>query len=207
MRRKRNIILYKVAERESDSWDDRRTHDGEVIGRLMNTLELSPDVVDFHRLGNRYAASKNDKTVMTVQTERPLLVTLKDEDQSHKVLTSLSKLRNAANDIKKIRVSPDLSLQERSDMRELVIKTKNLNAQEGGDYWHLIRGQQIIKVKKRKPQGGTTKSGVSHPSEMREDEAAELAEDQPREATTSSMNLEAHKVEAQTPQTQGGPSN
>jgi hypothetical protein len=99
MRRKRNIILYKLAELESDSWDDRREHNGEVIGRLMNTLEQRLDVVDFNRLGNRYAASKNDKAVMTVQTERPLLVTLRDEDQSHKVLSSLNKLCNAANDI------------------------------------------------------------------------------------------------------------
>jgi hypothetical protein len=187
MRRRRNVILYKVKELESDSWSRRQEHDGKVIKKLMDALNFSPEIVDFHRLGHRYASSGSYKDVMSVQKERPLLVTLKDEDDRQKILQSLNKLGDADSSLKKIRISPDMSLQERDEVRTLVQKAKNLNAKEEGDSWHIVRGRRIIKVKRwKKKSPAPTVSQVDDPQEGKEEE-------EDKEVTAVSQEGEANK--------------
>ena len=74
-------------------------------------------------------------------------MSLSSEEQSGKVLSSLKNLRDADPKLKTIRVSPDLSLQEREEVRILVQEAKNRTSQEEGDYRHIVRGKQIVRVR------------------------------------------------------------
>ena len=58
-------------------------------------------------------------------------------------------MKEATAEIKNLRFSPDRSLKEREEVRNLVTKAKNLNDQEEGNYVYLVRGTQILKVKKK----------------------------------------------------------
>ena len=52
-------------------------------------------------------------------------------------------------EIRNLRISPDRSLKEKEEVRNLVTKAKNLNDQEEGNYVYLVRGTHILKVKKK----------------------------------------------------------
>ena len=68
-------------------------------------------------------------------------------------MKNLNKIKNSEYKIKNLRIGPDRSLKEREEVRKLIAKAKNLNEKEQGDYVHLVRGLQIMRMKK-KPQTG-----------------------------------------------------
>ena len=81
---------------------------------------------------------------------RPLLVSFNTEQDVIEITQKLPKMKEAFAEIKNLRISPDRSLKEREDVRNLVTKAKkNLNDQEEGTYVYLVRGTQILKVKKK----------------------------------------------------------
>lgn len=148
-RRRKNIVLHRVPESKSEEWGERKQHDCEVIKELMERLEIDANIADFYRLGRRYR-NVEASAEPQLQDKRPLLVCLKSEEERGKILSSLGKLRNASENIKDIRVSPDMSMQERDVMRKLVLEAKNLTKQEDGDFRHIVRGKEILRVRDRR---------------------------------------------------------
>ena len=66
-------------------------------------------------------------------------------------MKNLNKLKDAKYEIKNLLIGPNRSLKEREEVRRLIAKAKNLNEKEQGDYVHLVRGLQII-IMRKKPQ-------------------------------------------------------
>ena len=80
---------------------------------------------------------------------RPLLVSFNTEQAVIEIYRKLPNLKEATVEIRNLRISPDRSLKEREETRNLVTKAKNLNDQEKGNYVYLVQGTQILKVKKK----------------------------------------------------------
>ena len=78
---------------------------------------------------------------------RPLLVSLNTD--VIEINRKSPKSKEATAEIRNLRISPDRSLKKREEVRNLVTKAKNLNGQEEGNYVYLVRGTQILKVKKK----------------------------------------------------------
>ena len=103
-------------------------------------------------------ASPGGSAVLQVQTKRPLKVVLRDETERDRVLAKLSKLRDAASQLRALRISPDLNITERDEVRRLVALAKNWTREEKGEYRHIVKGMSIFRVKAKKttqetPQG------------------------------------------------------
>jgi hypothetical protein len=198
IRRKRNVILHKVPELESEVWADRKAHDGEIINSLLEHLELSIEVIDHHRLGARYKTAENATAqleVTTAQLERPLLVILNREADRNLIFAHLSKLATAGTDLKSIRVSSDMSPKEREEVRSLVAKAKNQNATEGGDFRFIVKGLQIIKVRARPRRERSSNEGILRTNATLE-EPTEAETDKKREMVVLGGEVKNPQVEA-----------
>ena len=65
------------------------------------------------------------------------------------MMKSLTKPKIAQDEIRQLRVTPDRSMKERESVRFLVQRAKHLTTEEPGNFIHIVRGNKIIKVKKR----------------------------------------------------------
>ena len=74
-------------------------------------------------------------------------------------MKNLNKLKDAKYEIKNLLIGSNRSLKEREEVRRLMAKAKNLNEKEQGDYVHLVRGWQIM-IMRKKPQIGLYYSGT-----------------------------------------------
>ena len=61
----------------------------------------------------------------------------------------MPKLKKAFVEIRNLRINSHRNLKEREEVQNLVTKAKNLNDKEEGNYVYLVRGTQILKVKKK----------------------------------------------------------
>ena len=77
------------------------------------------------------------------------MVTLNNSSEVETVMKILRKLKNAPDEVRNLRISPNRSMKEREEVRNLIQREKHLNEQETGDSMHIVRGTTIIKVKKR----------------------------------------------------------
>ena len=65
-------------------------------------------------------------------------------------MKNLKNLKDAGPELQTLRISPDRSLKVREEVRVLVIEAKNWNTSETGDYIHIVRDKQIMRVRKNK---------------------------------------------------------
>ena len=68
---------------------------------------------------------------------RPLLLSFNTEQDVIEINRKLPNLKEATAEIRSLRISPDRSLKE-EEVRNLVMKMENLNAQEEGNYGYLV---------------------------------------------------------------------
>ena len=76
------------------------------------------------------------------------MVTLNNSSEMETVMKNLRKLKNAPDELRNLKISPDRSIKEREEVRSLIQRAKNLTEQETGDFMNIVRGTTIIKVKK-----------------------------------------------------------
>ena len=120
------------------------------VRSFLEELELSYDVVEkTTRLGKKTGTSQEKDTPLT-EHHRPLMVTLNNSSESETVMKNLRKLKNAPDELRNLRISPDRSRKEREEVRNLIQRAKNLIEQETGDFMHIVRGTTIIKVKRER---------------------------------------------------------
>ncbi|ELT96760.1 hypothetical protein CAPTEDRAFT_192067 [Capitella teleta] len=141
--RKRNVITHRLPEKKTNNREEGQKEDEQDIERIMDALELNLEIENFYRLGK----IPNDREHTT---SRPLKLCFNSEDKVKMFIGRLNKLRDAEEDIKRIRVQHDMNLQERAKTRELVQEAKNLTLTESGDFVHIVRGKKIIRVKTKK---------------------------------------------------------
>jgi hypothetical protein len=151
-RRRKNIIIHRAPESTSEDPDTRRKADMDTIQSLLQELGVTAEVLVCYRLGEK--PKNQDKQG---ERTRPLKVIFDSEHEVNNILRSLSKLRNAEDEMKKLRVTPDRNMREREEVRSLVNEAKNRTALETGDYVHIVKGKEIIRVKARKAQAAPTR--------------------------------------------------
>ena len=146
-RRKKNIIVHKLPEAENDRFEERRNHDQNFANTLVKeVLMVDVDVMEVRRLGRR-----NNE-----DPKRPLLISFANDWDQRKVVNSLYRLKNAAPVYRNLRVTNDLSKEERTEFKQLVQEAKNLTAlDKGGNFFYIVRNKEIMKVKRR-PAAATT---------------------------------------------------
>ena len=76
-------------------------------------------------------------------------LTLETQNDAEHMMKNLTKLKYAKDEQKHLRITPDRSMKERENVRFLVQRAKNLTAEEPGNFIHIVRGNKIIRVKKR----------------------------------------------------------
>ena len=137
-RRQRNIIIHRSKEKEGTK-QERDDHDAQLVTRIMEKIKVKASFTTT-RLGKKDAQTGVD---------RPILVSFQNIDQVASFMSNLNHLKDAEPELKNLRVSPDRSLKERENVRQLLQEAKNRTATEKEDYVHIVRNNKIIRVKKR----------------------------------------------------------
>ena len=144
-RRKKNIIVHKAPEDFAKSNVDRATDDKELVDKLLHQINVPPlSLAKCTRIGKPLGPSEGKS--------RPLLLTFDDPGIAELAMKNLNKLKDAPTELKLLRITPDRSMKEREEVRNLILQAKNLTSKEKGEYVHLVRGNQIIRVKSRNTQ-------------------------------------------------------
>jgi len=150
-RRKRNIILYRVPEKNTESATDRKTSDTvfvkDILDCVFNIKVGDHDIDKMYRLG-RWSGD----------TTRPLLVAFKSEEMKEEVMANLRNLKYTADKFRGIGVSHDLPPKEREEIKSMIQEAKREhieNCSEGEtveNYRFLVVGKglkkRVLKIKK-----------------------------------------------------------
>ena len=154
IKRRRNIIIHRAEETESNDRETRRKADLAIVENLLAEVEVQADVQEYYRLGKK--EQKSNEADARPPTPRPLKVSFNTEQDVQNIMKNLHKLGDASPALNQVRVTPDRNLKEREEVRKLVEEAKNRTAKETGDFVHIVRGKEIIRVKNRKSRGQKT---------------------------------------------------
>lgn len=123
--RQRNLIIHGVAETNEGAQQD---HDQKFVNDLIDTIKIpKPTIKNIIRIGTQ-SADKN----------RPIKVILSTEKERTSFLRNLSALKGN-EDYKGVSVTEDLTLTERSVLKEWTEKAKDLNL-DYSDVIYRVRG-------------------------------------------------------------------
>lgn len=143
LERKRNIIIHRLPEMNTNNKENKKKHDIDQMRKIMEAMNLDLKIERYFRLGKISNEQQQNPEHPKI---RPLKVCFNTDDMAKTFMSKLSLLKDAEEDIKQIRVTGDMSLEEREEMRQLVEEAKNLTKQEKGNYRHIVRGKKIIRV-------------------------------------------------------------
>ena len=142
-KRKKNMILYRVTEIQSDDANDRKAGDmlflHELCNDVLGVTVGSGDVEGLYRLGKR----EDDKV-------RPLLVRFGTEDLKKRVMGKAKELKFADDKFKGISLAHDLTPRQRAQVKEVRSKAMDdLRAEQQidsdgghqGNYRIIVVGQ------------------------------------------------------------------
>ena len=117
-KRRRNIVIYRVAELQTENVEERKRDDMSFLvdmGRKGLGVDIEDtDVEQFYRLGRKEEGK-----------ERPLLVKFAREEKKQEVMENLKELRGANDDrIRRVSIAHDLTWRQRERVKE--VRTKAL---------------------------------------------------------------------------------
>ena len=126
--RAKNIIIHGL--RETPNLAEEKEEDEKVIKELLQTLEIESTPESTTRLGVR----DEGKT-------RPIKIKMRNMNEKELVMSSLGKLKNAPENLKKISVTKDYTVGEREIIRNKAAEAKQNTETEGeGKYMWRVRG-------------------------------------------------------------------
>ena len=115
--RKKNIIIYKLNEIDSEEAEDRRCGDSLQVHELcQDTLKVpitDGDITKIFRLGARETGKI-----------RPLLVSFADTDKKFEVFRKLNELKSANDKFKSISIAHDLTPRQREEVKKVYTEAK-----------------------------------------------------------------------------------
>ena len=111
------------------------------------------DILNVKRIGK---FKRNVSQINEEVAPRPIIVTLK-EGIKEKIMRNVHRLKNTDNKmLKGIRVSHDMTQEERRKDAELRMEAKRRNEEETDDFFYVVRGnpweRYILKLKKKEIQ-------------------------------------------------------
>lgn len=131
-KRENNLILHNVDESEKELGKSRENDDTQRCNEIFKdgTQEKDYEIEKVIRLGKR---NNNGKP-------RPILVKFTNKNDKYKILTKTKNLKNAPENMKKVIITPDLTLNERKLDKELRLKLKE-KRENGENDWYIFRGE------------------------------------------------------------------
>lgn len=158
MDRRNNIVLHGAPEEIKDNlnlWlrSEKIKHDKAILLELCLEIEVEcymDDITAIRRVGR---FKDNRGRVDAEGAPRPIIVTLK-EGIKEKILRNVYKLKNTENEmLKRIRVTHDMTQDERQKDSELRLEAKQKNEAETGNFFYVVTGnpweRHILKLKKK----------------------------------------------------------
>lgn len=156
--RKNNIVLHGAPEEVKEDLNlwlraEKIKCDKAILLELCLEIDVEcyvDDIMDIKRVGK---FNKNAGCTDEGVAPRPIIVTLK-EGIKEKILRNVYKLKNTENAmLKKMRVSHDMTQEERQIDKELRLEARKKNEAETGNFFYVVRGnpweRSILKFKKK----------------------------------------------------------
>ena len=150
--RSRGIVVYRAKEhiRTRDETDENEVSmDEALIRRLLTFLECDTDeLLSVNRLGS-FSAEKIEEGKF-----RPMKVRFKSSEARDKVLSCLTKLRNAPPELKVLSIRQDLNYSQRQELNAKVQEARE-KSRDLTDGVFRVRGSPgsyfLVEVKRRNP--------------------------------------------------------
>ena len=74
------------------------------------------------------------------EKDRPLLITLKEEEKNRQLFQNLNKIRDAGETINKVIITHDLSKKQKDELKRLVEQAKEKEKEDqSGEYMYRVR--------------------------------------------------------------------
>ena len=133
-RKKNNIILFNIPESKEDQLDDQVNDDKAVLQQVCSALSINN--IQFNSL--RRIGRKSDK-------QRPVIITLANQDTRQMLLSNAKKLRNLQDDspFKKIVIKPDLTKSQIQAQKQLQAALKL--RKDAGEDCVIYRGKVVLR--------------------------------------------------------------
>lgn len=140
--REKNVILFNVPE--TDAVNERKTHDLSELKKITRLCEIELKDDQLEKI-SRIGEKKNDRSA------RPILVTFLLVDTKINLLKNLHKLKDKNVDIK---ITNDLTVEQRKERKKLIDEAKRRNENEATDeYKFFVRGPPwALKIVKARVQ-------------------------------------------------------
>lgn len=146
--RRKNVIVYRAEESNSDNYRDRLKHDQDLVLRLIhyinnsNLNDIDNDKFNIVRLGKREEGKV-----------RPLLIQFSEILHKNVLMENTYKLKDAEPLLKSMIVTHDLTKIERDECKKLVEEAKmRENADSSGEWLYRVRGppgkMRIVKLRR-----------------------------------------------------------
>ena len=150
-KRRKNLVLYNIKESGKEMGAERQAEDTVVCKEIFQVgLGLNPEnfnVEGVFRLGGRISGEDGQEL-----KPRPVLVKLGEERVKWHILSKAKELSKSLHvDWKKVRISPDLTRQEREENRLLREELMRKRA-EGGNW--IIKKGKVIPIIRNEGEGG-----------------------------------------------------
>ena len=138
--------MFNIAEANTNIKGERIKHDAAIIKRILssvcNDAVDGSEIIEIKRIGKK-----------TDQSTRPVIVKLKNQASKRMVLLNANKLQECGEDsLNTVRMSHDLTLQEREHSKQLYIEAKRRESENpSGGFKYKVRGppwdMRIVKIK------------------------------------------------------------
>ena len=127
--RKKNLVVFGIAEEQTEELNSK-------VNGLLEQLHEKPQIIACSRVGN---LSKSGTT-------RPIKFTLRSSDIAYQILRK-AKLLKDIEGFQSVYISPDRTVEEQKDRRELVVQLKK-KRQTDQSTRYIIKKGQIVSVAK-----------------------------------------------------------
>jgi hypothetical protein len=144
--RRNNIIIYRAAESREITTEGRYKDDREFCLKMVSdVLGVESEMNDLKRV-IRLGKKEDAK-------DRPVLIEFRTSGIKNRVMESLSKLRDATEEYKKLSLVHDMTKKERLECKGLVEDAKQReSADSSGEFIYRVRGNpgnfRILKLRK-----------------------------------------------------------
>ncbi|KAK7863806.1 hypothetical protein R5R35_001377 [Gryllus longicercus] len=129
-RRSKNIIIYGLHEDQKQNKQQSHENDEKEIKSILSNITDTHIEFSFHRLGILNNMNKEPKTSKANDKVRPIKVLLPDSDLALDILRNKKKYKG------NVKISPDMTLRQRSHMRNLISKI-NEESEKGNKDLHI----------------------------------------------------------------------
>lgn len=145
--RRKNIIIFDLPESKETEPDARKEEDTKkVIGLCKNIINITFDQSMIDRAIRLGKATEGK--------DRPLLVSLKEENKKREIFQNLNKIRESGAPFNKINISHDLTKKQKEELKEIIEEAqKKEQNDQSGEWMYRVRGPPwnwyIKKIPKR----------------------------------------------------------